>query len=279
MRALGFGFLLGGSGGTGFAAGSPFDFGFGEHGSAALGGSAVACAVGGVGVVEVVLVGEFFAGLDGAEGDDEDPLVFFEGFAVGGAGVVDEHGGAEAVDDGAFGAEGEEVGDDAVLVAEVGFGFGQAGAIVLADAGAFRDGARGVAAGGVDGGGADDEVWEHGGGGWARVYQRRVEVVWGGGWGCGVGCVGGFVQLGGEGLAVDWEGDGDEGSGPVGRSGFSSGGDVCLGGGVWLGAGGAGSGGSGSEAVCGDGWEGGWELRGGCWEGCGGEGWGGDAQG
>ena len=53
-----------------------------------------------VGVVQVVLVGQFFAGGDVANGRDEDAAVFILlGLAVGVAAVVDEHGGAEAVDD------------------------------------------------------------------------------------------------------------------------------------------------------------------------------------
>ena len=108
------------SGGAGFAAGVAFYFFFGEHGASAFWGAAVAVAVVGVGVVEVVFVEEFFVWGDVAEGADEDSAVAGFGLAVGGAGVVDEHGGSEAVDDvgGVFDAE--EVGDGAVGIALVG---------------------------------------------------------------------------------------------------------------------------------------------------------------
>ena len=97
-----------------FELGAAGEFAVAEHGAAALDGAAVAVGGGVVGVVEVVLVGELFAGGDVAEGDDEDAAVFIFGLAVGVAGVVDEHGGAEAVDDGAVLSGAEEVGDEAV---------------------------------------------------------------------------------------------------------------------------------------------------------------------
>lgn len=143
-----------------------FDFCGGEHGAAAIGGVAEAGLVVLVGIVEVVFVGELFAGVDVAEGEDEDALVGFFGDAVGGAAVIDEHGGTEAVDDLAVVADGEEVGDVAFGVALVCGGFGEAGAVVFEDACALADGREGVAAGAVDGGGADEELgaghgWEY----------------------------------------------------------------------------------------------------------------------
>src|ERR1035441_4153654 len=140
--------------------GAALEFVVAEHGGAAGGGAAIAVLVVFVGVVQVVLVGEFFAGGDVADGGDEDAALFvLLGLAVGVAAGVDEHGGAETVDD--FSAAGEEVGDEAVLVAGVGDGLGQAGAVVLADADAFLDGPHGVAAGCVDGRGANDKSGEH----------------------------------------------------------------------------------------------------------------------
>ena len=139
-------------------AGAAFEFVVGEHGAAAVGGAAVA--VGGfvVGVVEVVLVDELFAGGDVADGFDPDAAVVLFGLAVGRAGVIDEHGGGEAVDD-VFGAvDGEEIGDGLVGVAVVGEGFGDPGAVVLEDAAAARDGVESGDAGGVDGGGADEKA-------------------------------------------------------------------------------------------------------------------------
>lgn len=64
--------------------------------------------------------------------------------------MVDKHCCAEAVDDLAFGSAAEEIGDEAVLISLIGFVFGEAGAVVLADADAFFEGARGVAACCVD---------------------------------------------------------------------------------------------------------------------------------
>ncbi len=83
-------------------------------------GAAVAVGyVGEVGVVEVVLVDELFAGGDVAGCGDEDAAFAVFGFAVVVAGVIEEHAGAEAVDDFSFFSEAEEVGDDAVGVADV----------------------------------------------------------------------------------------------------------------------------------------------------------------
>ena len=100
---------------------------------AAVGGAAVA--VGGfvVGVVEVVLVDELFAGCDVADGLDVDAAVVFDGFAVGRAGVVDEHGGGEAVDDVVGAVDGEEIGDGLFGVAVIRDVLGDARAVVLED--------------------------------------------------------------------------------------------------------------------------------------------------
>jgi len=127
------------------------DFFFGIHAAAAGWGFAIAGA-GVVGaVVEAVVVGDFAAGGDVAEGDDEDSAIFFNGFGVAFAAVVDEHGGAEAVDDDPSVTESKEVGDGVVLVEVVGFFFGDAAAGVFGDAFAFGNDGGGITAGGVDG--------------------------------------------------------------------------------------------------------------------------------
>src|SRR5665213_1597935 len=133
-------------------------FFIGEHRPAALRRAAVAVGVVLVRVVEVVLVDQLLGGGDVADRPDEDALADFYRLAVGRAGVVEEHRGAEAVDDVALPAEAEEVGDVAVGVTVVGFFFGQPGPVVLDDAGAAADGVERVAAGGVDGRGTDEEA-------------------------------------------------------------------------------------------------------------------------
>jgi hypothetical protein len=80
------------------------------------------------------------------------------GVAVGVAGVVEEHGGAEAVDDVALVAEAEEVGDGALGVALVGEFLGDARSVVLEDALAAGDGIERVAASGMDGRGANEQA-------------------------------------------------------------------------------------------------------------------------
>jgi len=90
-------FALGCFAGFGFAAS---DFLGGVHGAAAVVGTAVAGAGVVTAIVEAVVVGDFVACGDVAEGDDPDVAVVFGGFGVAVAAVVDEHGTAEAVDDG-----------------------------------------------------------------------------------------------------------------------------------------------------------------------------------
>ncbi len=125
-------------------------------------------------VPEAVVVGDFFAGGDGALGDYPDAPVVFDGFAVASAGVVDEHGSGESVDDLGAVAESKEIGDGVVLVEGVCELFGEALAGVLDDALAATDGCCGVAAGGVDGGGADDEGHGKGSG-----FRDQGAGVWG----------------------------------------------------------------------------------------------------
>ena len=141
--------FCGGFAGFGFAV---FESLRGVHGAAAVVGSAIAGAGVVAAVVEAVVVGDFAVGGDVAEGDDPDVAVVFGGLGVAVAAVVDEHGAAEAIDDGCAVAESKEVGDGVVLVKDVGFLFADVAAGVLDDAFAFADGRGGVAAGGVDGG-------------------------------------------------------------------------------------------------------------------------------
>ena len=136
---------------------APFELLRGVHGAAAFWGAAVAGAGVVAAVPETVVVGDFVAGGDGAAGDDPDAAVILNGFAVALAAVVDEHGGAETVDDKMSVAESKEVGNWVVDVEGIGEVFGESLAGVLGDALTFADGCGGVAAGGVDSGRANDE--------------------------------------------------------------------------------------------------------------------------
>jgi len=71
--------------------------------------------------------------------------------------VVDEHRGAVAIDDSIAVPQSKQVGDGRVRVGFVGLRFGDARAGVLGYAPTLGDRGRGVAAGGVDGGRADDQ--------------------------------------------------------------------------------------------------------------------------
>ncbi len=117
------------------------------------------------------------AGGDVAEGVYPNVAVVFGGFAVAVATVVDEHGGAESVDDNGAVAQSKEVGNWVVFVEVVGFFFADVAAGVLGDARSFADGRGGVAAGGVNGRGANDESHER---------LAMIELPYSVGAGCGV---------------------------------------------------------------------------------------------
>ena len=91
-------------------------------------------------------------GGDVAEGRDPDAaVVVFAGFAVAFAAVIDEHGGAEAVDDDVAVAQSKEIGDGVVFVEVVGFFFVNAAAGVFGNSLAFTNRRGGVTSGGMDG--------------------------------------------------------------------------------------------------------------------------------
>ena len=179
---------------AGDGAGAAFEFEVGEHGATALRSAAIAVAgIGEVGVVEIVLVEKLFAGGDVAASNDEDAAVDVFGLAVGRAGVVEEHAGAEAVDDLVAVADAEEVGDDALGVADVGEPFGEVGAVVFEDALAFADGVERDAAGGVDGRRLDEQA--RGRAAFGSLFGARwhgVEYSKGSGCGKGLYREGGF---------------------------------------------------------------------------------------
>ena len=156
-------------------AGAAFEFVVGVHGASALSDAAIAVAVVVVGVVQVVLVDELFTGGDVADGANEDAAIVGFGFAVGCAGVVEKHGDSEAIDDIGAAVDAKEVGDDAVSVALVGLSLGDARAVVLGDDAATADGVKRVAAGGVDGRGADDEARSSGH--WVEYSKGREQEV------------------------------------------------------------------------------------------------------
>src|SRR5580658_468556 len=162
-----FGCAASGFGGFAFAAffcGFPrfrfaaFDFRGGIHGAAAGGRAAVAGAGVVAAFVEAVVVGDFGVGGDVAEGGDPDAaIVVFAGLAVALATVVDEHGGAEAVDDDRAVAQSKEIGDGVVGVEGVSFFLADASTCVFGDALALADRRGGIATGGVDGRRTDDQ--------------------------------------------------------------------------------------------------------------------------
>jgi len=153
-RGLLFGGLLEGFFSGGFAAADLF---LRVHGATAFFSAAVAAGLIVAAVVEAVVVGDLLSSGDVLYGRYPDAIILFAGLAVGVATVVDEHGGAVAVDDHRAVAESKEVGDGRGLVGDVGFVLAEAVAGVLGDALTLADGRGGVAAGGVDGGGADDQ--------------------------------------------------------------------------------------------------------------------------
>ena len=72
--------------------------------------------------------------------------------------MIDEHGDAMAIDDLRPVANAEQIGDRLVLISAVGLFFIDQRTRIFHDASAFRDRRGGVAAGGVDCGGANDQT-------------------------------------------------------------------------------------------------------------------------
>src|SRR5579871_3317300 len=98
------------------AAGAALHLFVAEHRATAGGGAAVAIRPLLVGVVKVVFVGQFLAGRDGAHGHHPDAaMLILHCLAVGIAAVIEEHGGAEAVDDQLFAAA-KKIGDRTIGV-------------------------------------------------------------------------------------------------------------------------------------------------------------------
>ena len=127
------------------------------HRLAAIGGAAVAAGFVLIAVVQVVVIGQLFACGDVANRRNPYPAANLFGFAIGIAGVVDEHRGAVAVDDLFAVAQAEEVGRQRILIFLIGHLFADAGAGVLDNAQAFLDRGHRIAAGGVDSGRTNDQ--------------------------------------------------------------------------------------------------------------------------
>jgi hypothetical protein len=136
---------------------APFDLSLRVHRPAALGRSAIADGLVVAAVIEAIIVGDLFAGGDLADGLDPDAPALLAGLTVGVATVVDEHGHAMAVDDHLATPKSKQIGDGRGFIGLVRLGLGEPGAGVFGDARAFADFRCGIAAGGVDGGGADDQ--------------------------------------------------------------------------------------------------------------------------
>jgi hypothetical protein len=157
--SLGLTFLLGGFFEGSLCSGlAALDLVFRIHCAPAALGAAIADCFVVAAVIETVVVGDLFAGLDGFDGLDPDSPVLFTGFAVGGATVVDKHRCAVTVDDDLTISQSKEIGDGRFLIVGVGFFFAYAAPGILGDASAFAEVGGGIAAGGVNGGGANDET-------------------------------------------------------------------------------------------------------------------------
>src|SRR6266496_2347235 len=103
-----------------------------------------------VSVIKVVIVGEFLACGDVANGADENPSINFIGFAVWIARVIDEGGNAVAVNDALAVCQSEEVGPRRMLINRVGLIIGQLGPGVFDDDVPLLDGSGRVNAVSVD---------------------------------------------------------------------------------------------------------------------------------
>ena len=128
------------------------------HGSAATNRSAVAIRVGLVAVVQVVVVRKFFVCGNIANCPDPDPAPDLVSFAVGIAGVIDEHCGAVAIDHNFAVTQSKKIGGRRVLILLISGFLADARASVLHHPGSRFDGRGGVTAGSVNGGGANDEA-------------------------------------------------------------------------------------------------------------------------
>lgn len=113
--------------------------------------------IGGVAIVQVVVVAELFTGSDVADRHDPDPAILFFCLAVRVAGVVEKHRRAMPIDDGCAVTNAKKVGHGQRLVLHISTILAHPRPCVLNDMGALADRGSGVATGSVDGGRANDQ--------------------------------------------------------------------------------------------------------------------------
>ncbi len=127
------------------------------HGSAALTGPAVADGFVVAAVVKAIVVSNFFGRSYVADSLDPHMAIFFFCLAIWVATVVDEHGHGVAIDYDIPLAKSKQVGDGRLVVRLVSLLFGELMAGVFNYVSTFADGCCGVASGGMNGRGANDE--------------------------------------------------------------------------------------------------------------------------
>src|SRR5579875_1277944 len=109
-------------------------------------------------VVEAVVVGQFFAGGNVANAFDVDAPVLLVGFAVGIAGVIDEHGHAMTVDHHLAIPYAKKIGEGATIIAIITLGLGDAFAGVFQHARPFGNVVQREASSGMNVGGTNDKA-------------------------------------------------------------------------------------------------------------------------
>ena len=133
------------------------NFGRRVHGATAILGAAIARGLVITAVIKAVIVGDFFARRNALHGVDPYPALFLPCLAIWVAAVVDEHGGAMAVDDDRAISESKQVGDGRLFIEHVRLILTESRTGVFRYARTLRDTSCGIATGGVNRGGADDK--------------------------------------------------------------------------------------------------------------------------
>lgn len=130
----------------------------GIHGAAAISRAAITRSFFLSAIVKTVVVTKLLARGDVAYGRDPYMAIDFLGFAIRVARMIDEHRDAVTVNDMGSVTNAEQVGDRLVLITAVGLFFVNQRTCIFDHARTFCDRRGGVATGGVDRGGANDET-------------------------------------------------------------------------------------------------------------------------